>query len=331
MGKFFSLVILPIVVTVLGGILLYHYPNWAEAEEKLTYSVEATSSLSVKNDVFTVHTLRLQNTYKRRVEEVSFKLKYDRKFEELVVEAADRSNTSHSLDISANKESATIEIPSLRSHEIVTFQVFAKSDSPQSVQLSLKSKNYLGEEAIEESPLHWDFKFISRLLLGVLYFCLIIFFLVRLRRRDFSISSLNGSLLKSRNNTAFVLLHLGLTEDAKSLLLRTIDNSGATAFELSNLAVCYSLEKDYEKASKYLKAASFLVDKEDFSNILLNRGLIAFHQGNLIEAKHHIDKFRAKFPKTFRHYSKYSELLAEAMTTIEGQKSLLTHPSSTQK
>ena len=177
MGKFFSLVILPIVVTVLGGILLYHYPNWAEAEEKLTYSVEATSSLSVKNDVFTVHTLRLQNTYKRRVEEVSFKLKYDRKFEELVVEAADRSNTSHSLDISANKESATIEIPSLRSHEIVTFQVFAKSDSPQSVQLSLKSKNYLGEEAIEESPLHWDFKFISRLLLGVLYFCLIIFFL----------------------------------------------------------------------------------------------------------------------------------------------------------
>ncbi|MCR8827625.1 tetratricopeptide repeat protein [Pseudosulfitobacter koreensis] len=107
-----------------------------------------------------------------------------------------------------------------------------------------------------------------------------------------------------------------MTKDAKTIFTKKVESSGASIYELSNLALCYALEGDKSKASGYLESSIFLCDGQESHIIDLNRALIAYTLDNHESAKESLLKFRENHPKAFARYSKHSILINSAMSDL---------------
>lgn len=114
----------------------------------------------------------------------------------------------------------------------------------------------------------------------------------------------------SRNNTAFVLMHVGQTQEAKELLLAEIKQQGASAYELANLAGCFAAEQQFDLADEYIRASAFLTDP-DKDTVLLNRALIHYFKRELDLASQVFKRWAEQHPKSLQRYEPHSNLIAE--------------------
>ena len=118
------------------------------------------------------------------------------------------------------------------------------------------------------------------------------------------ISSLNSSL----NNTAFLFLHNKLIGQSKKFIYNKIERSGATAFELSNLALTeYYISNELGKAESLLKMANYIsISKQQKFVIAFNSFIIYSLNKNYIKAKENIEICYNLRPKEFKKYNEFS-------------------------
>jgi tetratricopeptide (TPR) repeat protein len=114
------------------------------------------------------------------------------------------------------------------------------------------------------------------------------------------------------NNTAFVLLHQGLLDEATKLLKSHIEADGGTPVSLSNYALALGLSGDVKGAEQRLAAAEWwAANNTERSLVEFNRAVLEANNGDYAAAESALKK-ALSLHRSIRRYADFSIWLKEA-------------------
>lgn len=306
-------VILPLAITIIGGVILYHYSDTFNKSPRLTYSISLPAHFDFAGEIVTSNTIGINNNLEGKVENVVILIGYQDPINELKVAKDSNNSITYLTEVSDDKMSAAITIPFLRSNETFIFQIFTQSSSALAPKISVTSENHVAkaEEKLLNIGRLEEKEGAGALLVTATSALVALLAAAGLRTGLQRVSSaLRGT--HSINNTGFVLLHLGIVDEALSIFKKSIEQRGASPYEFSNLALCYALKEDFEKANIYLLASEFLVNTDTHPIIILNQGLTKYLEGDKIQAKEILATYKGKHGRAYKHYIKFSKPLQMA-------------------
>jgi len=246
--------VVTLAVTILGGIGVYYLTVLREPvpTERLVYRLTPVVTFSESRPRVFLQTLSVKNEGSLAAEDVQVAIRYE-----------DASGIrDSSVSFSSGPTASYIEkdsepagkdytIPDLAPGEEFTASFLVETEEQTNPEVFVKSTESLGtsgatgdQDATEGRSAAEDLP--ASLLLALLLQMLLLAMLV-VRRRVAS--------WDNRNNVAFRLLHQGLPGPARKLLQRIILEKGGNALQLSNIALCLALERDFDAAGGYIRAA----------------------------------------------------------------------------
>lgn len=306
-------ILIAIAATVIGGIIVFHYGYLFSAEPPLTYSVDSKATFSMIDSQLISYAGQIRNNTRGKINGVTIDLKVAQNISEFKVAIPQRAPDD--LTIKGENGTRTVFIPYLRGGEGIDFQVLARVPALSRATFSVNSNEIVGEMTERISSSLTSALGPIAVALAGLVSGLSTFFL---RNRKDSLAPRVSANLTSFNNSAFVLMHLGYSDEAARLLESSIEKTGGNASVLANLGACYALNGDPSRGHKYVSAAKFLMGNEDADFIILTESILLFASNDNSGARAALGKFKEKFPKVFAAYSKYSSLIKQIETSTPG-------------
>jgi len=300
-----------------GGVIVYQYTNRSDADPRFFYSIKPPAHFNYAGEIVTANTIKIDNSLGGRLENVEVFLSYQAPIDDLKVSQGTISAYDFSAKISEDRLSATIGIPFLRSNENVSLQVFSQSGMELDPTLRVISDKYVAEQEVAAgfAQPSKSAELIDFLVIAASAFTA----LISATALRWGIPKLYDSVggRRSSNDTGFVLLHLGDVDEALSIFKRAIERDGASAYEFSNLALCYAMQGNLNKAETYLRASEFLLNSTNYPIINLNRALIEFTSGDIDSAKANLCDYKKNNSRKYRHYIKFSDILKRAEAELD--------------
>jgi len=221
--------------------------------------------------------------------------------------AAARNNQK---ELPSNTNEKLFSIKSLMPDEIVTASILTKGDLAEKLLISARYTDGVAEQGSLNKGVKFDLSegkpqaekaALSALILGIL----LPIMLFRLRR------TMGGR--RSPNNSAFMMLHQGMVEDAAKLLENELMQRGGTSFELANLGLCKALAGDSEDSEKLFTAAELYSPSKSIKSLVaFNRSISYYESGDVDAAKKQFEIASSLGKSTVRKYvkiSKYAQAL----------------------
>lgn len=311
-----------LIVTVVGGLIIYYLTRESPPPppvEKLVYDIDKPVTFDSDQTTMSFINVRAKNTGEKPATNVIIGVEFDDK-----VEISDKRITLSSgpagrIDaqpIGGNK--LEVQIAAFTPNETATIAILTDTADGKDPTVGIKSDASTGERGplnsvIRVSPTRNSE---ARTVIGTLIpiailaqgILLLLFFRHRASR------SLRRIIPASRdiNNTAFVFLHSGLTEQAVDLLSKSIRDSGAEPYMLANYGLALGLNGDTTQSQKLFEAAKFWADVDSHAQavVAFNRSLLAFKQNDEANG---ITLMRRAFElskKEISRYASYSTIVA---------------------
>ncbi|NLQ22964.1 tetratricopeptide repeat protein [Shewanella sp. S-1] len=163
------------------------------------------------------------------------------------------------------------------------------------VQKGFLSKRVSLDDLLEKGP-QAEKAALAALLMGVL----LAFMINRLK------NDLGGS--RSVNNSAFMLLHNELIEEAETILEKDMYQRGSTAYEMANLGLCKALTGDKDASEKYFSAAElYSTSKQIKALVAFNRAIVSFESDKFDDARHYFESAATLANRRIKLYVKCSK------------------------
>jgi tetratricopeptide (TPR) repeat protein len=306
-------VLIPLLVTVIGGIIVFQYANKDKKSEAFSYTVSERSRFEFSSRFFTTSSLTIDNMLPQRIVGTKIFVNLDSPFSEYEISHTSNHNLKLRATVTDNNKSLLIEVEEILSQERIEIDFLFVSDRFVNATYQVRSRDQLAKQLETSEVMTRINNDLTRLILIVLASGLLSLLASMLTKRFFRDFVRTSSAM---NNTAFALLHQGLISEAKIILQNNITTRGASPYELSNLALCLAMEGEFDKAKSTLDAAIFLADDAGFHNVAFNRALILYISGDKEEARSQLKKYKIRNPRQFSYYYKWSLLLRDAVKEL---------------
>lgn len=251
-------VVTGIVFPTIVGVAVYQITQ-VKTTEDLIYFSQSPVSFSGQSLEFTTKSITVANIGNISSENVvvSIAFKSNIEIQDSKIEFSSGAAANYtSLPIPPKEKGSKISIPSFSPDETVTLTYLVKGKLNDNPIINVKSSKSIGRKDIQaligrnnESPNTQNFTLIFIGILGI--FSLVYAYYVWKLLIKYSVKK----SLADPQNTAFLLLHQELYDDAIKILEEQILNHPTCVFALSNLAVCLAMNGNQDTANKYLCAA----------------------------------------------------------------------------
>lgn len=316
-----------LIVTILSGVAVYYFtkePSKPQSE-KLVYSVEQTGAFETANTKVALANVRIANTGNAPAKNVSITIQAMGETNIVDSTVSISSGDLHGVKIEENsKEFVRLSVSTLIPSEALTVTLLFNSKPRQLPEVKVKSDLTLGTLGLtipsgkteEKTILSKSLDVLLPILATIQGVLVVLFY--RKRRRGFQSTS--------RNNTAWYLLHRGLSPRAETILDKAIENGEGSSFVFANYAVCLAVKGDFEGANKYLEASAEGAEDENSKHAqavtCFNKALVAFMQKDETVGLEHLKK-ALELSKEIRKYCTYSLLFKQATNGSNSVKALL--------
>jgi hypothetical protein len=296
-----------LVITIVGGVMVFYltkepkYPS-----ERLVYTLKTSATFGSEQNKITFLTISVQNTGTKAARNVRIVGKFDQ--DSLIQDkriTLSVGPASIFQDESSSKLLA-ISIPILVPTESAEISLLVKGPEASKPDLGVQSEDSIAIQVPSPSlePKTEGLHQRERLLVILLIPCALGLQLLLLRTRRWLPTKLPTR--PSLNNTAFVYLQQGLTEEAEKLLKTEIGMHGADPFTLANYGVALGLSGNHDLAIKHLDAAWWWARSTSQKALIeYDRATLFISMRDLEGAKKHL---RAAFSLGGREISRYCEL-----------------------
>lgn len=267
-----------LLVTVLSGVVVFYATKEPDEKksEKLTYSLSQNATFSGGSQDFTFSTVELSNSGGVAARDVSILISVDSsEIRDLAISA---SRGLHEAIKEQASKRVRIIYATLLPQERVTINLILSK--PESLNVDFRSNASLGKELdisepaekSESSTINTVAK-IAVPVTGILALFVSAFSATYLRRRGFFESG------NEKNNTGFLLLHNGITDEAIAIIGSAIGDGRCDPYTLSNYALCKAMQGNFAQAEGLIMAAHFR-EREGHAKgvILFNKALIKLLQ-----------------------------------------------------
>lgn len=264
-----------LVVTVIGGLLVYKFTQTPNKNEILSYEIDKQVAFEGVSNKISIGSAKMANIGGQPAKDVIATLKVaDSSF--LEVKAISNIGGDITSKITDNK-SVTITTKNLLPGEIISATYLLSKESK--IEAQLRSENSIGKagqiykaEGTKKDKINKFLGDFVPLLIVVAF--LPIIFILRYLRRGFS----RGSC---KNNTGFVFLHTGMNDEATEILKAAVNSGQDGCHAISNYALCLALNGKNEDAIKNIKAAEFLAKGDhEHAVVHFNAAIIDFLNGD---------------------------------------------------
>ncbi|MEJ1353135.1 MAG: hypothetical protein RPU39_00400 [Candidatus Sedimenticola sp. (ex Thyasira tokunagai)] len=316
-----------LLITITGGVTVWKFtkePPKPDPTPYVVYQIDAPANFKSESKSLVFNTIRIGNLGDKSAQEIVLSIEFPKNTE---ISDFSISNSSGSAarenqkELKSKENEKIIYIKSLMPNESVTVSILT-SYFTDDLKVSARYSDGLAEqgelskrptvELANEGPKAKEAA-VAALILGLL-----------LPVMFFQLKRLTGGT-RSINNSAFMMLHQGLIEDATKMLESELSSRGATSFELANLGLCKALSGDKESAKKLFAAAELYAPTELFAPlkhikalVAFNRAISSFEEGDLGNAKAQFWT-AAKLSKShLKKYVKYSVYGQSIVNGIDG-------------
>lgn len=309
--------VITLIITITGGVIVYYITQARDNpnEELLTYQVERQIAFEGTENNLSIGTLKFANVGSKVATNVIATLDVDSaKIKEFKPESENGASISSSL-LNDNK-TVTITIASLLPSEVITASYLLTTPSKVSFKLrSDKSVGSAGSIYKIENNKKIDIKVILKVFLPLVFIAIFL-------TKYFLPAMLN--FRANKNNTAFVLLHKGATEDAISIFYSAISNGEDGLFALSNFATALAINGELERARIYLNASEiFASTKHQKSVYYFNSCIVSYFEGDKDKCIDFLNKSLELNKKAIKSYCKHSIVIGKIIadeTILAGLK-----------
>jgi len=208
--------------------------------------------------------------------------------------------------IGEKKYEKLISIDSLLPEETVTISIITNEYSEKSLHVSgrydegLVEKGFLSKRIDIDKLLGKGPQAEKAALTALLVGILLAVMLIRLKHE------LGG--VRNVNNSAFMLLHSGLIEEATKILENNMTNRGSNSYEMANLGLCKALTGNKETAENYFSAAElYSRTKQIKALVAFNRAIVSFESEDYQSAKSYFENAAALAKSRIKLYVKCSK------------------------
>ena len=300
-----------LIVTVIAGVAVYYLTAESSPfsqREKLVYDVDNPVTFDSGQTTMSFFNVRVTNDGQKSATNVVVGIQFD----DLVTISDSRVSLSSGPagEIEAQSKSDNqlkVDITVLTPGETVTIAILTDTVEGDQPTVGVKSDMSIGEHAPSSALVTTPpaSNAISGALVPIAVF-LQFLLLVLMRRRVMRVIKRYLPTVRSVNNTAFVLLHGGLTERALGLLADRIEASGAEPIMLANYGLALGLQGEEAQAKKVIDAAEFWAsgNSHEQAVVAFNRSLLAFRSGDDTSG---VKLMRSAFEMSKNEIARYAE------------------------
>jgi len=298
-----------LIVTVIGGLVVYYITYKDTKGESLTYWYDAPAIFEKDSTSVMLQTFNISNQGDIKSSDISFEINYPEG-----INISEKSVAFSSGKMTEYRDSITqkrifmLKTPILLPKENIKISFILKSKTYQSPVVTLKSDSSLGKklnlnETVKDEKIPIVKNYLL-LLLSLLILLIILLYIQIKRIRN------NFGSTRSSNNTAFLLIHKNLPEYAVKLLDKTIMKNGADGYILGNYAVAKAINGEIENSLKLIEAASFYSSGGHEKAVnLFNASLVYFLKGDFLIARKKLEEAVIKNAKEIKKYTEFSDLI----------------------
>jgi tetratricopeptide (TPR) repeat protein len=313
--------LITLVVTTVAGVVVWNLtkePKKPEPESKVVFERDSKAHFKSKSQNLVFNTVRIGNLGNKTAHKLKLSIDYPEKTNILdftISNSTGKASAGNHKELESESSNKLILIENLMPDEIVTISILTDGLIDDSIEVSARYAEGIGQEGslakgffIEPErnryePLYAAF---VAMLLGVF----MSFMIYRLKQK------LGGS--RSINNSAFMMLHQGLIENATKMLESGFNSKGGTAYELANLGLCKALNGELETAEKFYKSAElYSKSKEIKALVEFNRSISYFNQNNFEKAKQHFTNAVNTSKSTIKWYVSLSDYAQELVDKFD--------------
>lgn len=286
-----------LTATIIGGIVVFYLTrdDTVAPEAHLVYKVGTPTTFTSENTKLSIHTIEVRNDGATVAEDVKIAIRFPKTMRVIDKRISFSTGLAATYDYrDVPDEGADLTIPSLTAGESLKISYLMDGLSLATPTVHVKSRKIAGEEIFDQLIEPTQEK--ERRLYETLKFILPILFIFQIGGVGYLVyRRLTGKSMpgigyeKSRNNTAFLLLHKSMYKEAERILAQDIKETGGGAAELANYALCMALSDNIELTKTYLESAQFLASTgREKAIVAFNRSLAYFHSGNIDKGKENL-------------------------------------------
>ncbi len=311
-----------LTVTVLGGVLLYYLTRESPPptpREILVYELDSPMVFDSDQTTMSFITIRVKNTGNKSAANVLIGIE----FEDTVKITDHRESLSsgpagHSEPKLTSNNKLEVRVQIFAPNEVATIAILTDTADGSKPTVGLKSDSSIGTRASLTTSIGATRAGTARTsqVFGFLVpLAMTVQLVLLLLMRNHVVQILRRFLPTGRsvNNTAFLFLHGGLTDQAVELLSKGIEETGADPYMLANYGLALGLKGETEQSKKVLDASEFWAGTNTNERALaeFNRSILSFKQNDNSEGLKKIEKAFSLSKSTIRRYAKYSLLISE--------------------
>lgn len=323
-----------LVVTVVGGVILYYLTREAsvpEPQETLVFKIDDPVIFESDETTLSFVNVRVKNVGNKAAKDVTVGVQFDDQVKITDHRASLSSGPAGKIESNVSGLSivnATVAI--LTPDETATVAILTDSAEDISPTVAVKSIASVGAAGsftklpeLEGSTKPTASEVGAIVVPLALFGQIVLLIFLRPRLRKALRQVLPGS--RSVNNTAFVLLHGGLTKKALELLSRAVNKTGADPHTLANYGLALGLSGDDTEANSCLDAAEFWADvnKHELALVAFNRSILAFKSDKQAVAIEFMKSALSMSTSEIVRYSRYSKVITELRLESEALDGLL--------
>ena len=309
--------IVTLIVTVTGSVIVYYLTRESPPPlpaERLIYDIDKPVIFDSDQTTMSFVNVRVKNTGEKPATNVIIGVEFDNKVKISDKRAALSSGPAGKIDIQPiGDNKLNVQIAVFTPDETATVAILTDTADEKDPTVGIKSDTSIGERAplnsVVRVPPTRNAVIAALIPIALLIQFILLFFIRSGFRR-----SLRRIIPTSRNinNTAFVFLHNGLTEEAINLLSKGIYDSGAEPHMLANYGLALGLYGDTTQSQKLLDAAEFWADVNSHEQAIVafNRSLLAFKQNDEANGITLMKRAFELSKKEIARYAAYSTIVA---------------------
>jgi tetratricopeptide (TPR) repeat protein len=324
-----------LIVTILSGVVIYYLTREPriEAKENMVFLVDNSASFDFANTKMAVASIILVNRGTKAANNVAGEIKFPfGHIKDKKITSPSGANTEIKT-IADSSDKYSFAIPRFLPNDEVSMSFLLDTATAEPTvtirsDTSIASKVTYTEATVgpEKPSIYKTLGLTSvPLVLGLIISLVLVLFA---KRKVFK-----QPREACFNNTAFVLMHKGMVEQADSLLKRAVDEGKDGSYAIANYALSRGLLGHEKESSTLLDAATFLANtKHERAVIQFNRSLLSMKRARWDDAKEQLSEALRLSSAEIRHYCKNSNILLDLvkdradmmeMTGLKKQNALL--------
>lgn len=295
-----------LAITIVGGVVVYYVTKEPEqrTRELLVYSMRTSASFSGSKERISLATVNVQNRGGKAAKNVVAIIEFG---SPLIRDVASESLPGSHDSKQVTNQSAMLKYPTVLPGETIVIDLLLKSPATPTVVIRsdeslAKPVTGLEDKVFVNRP--WNaiastLVPISGLFLGVVF--------------AIGLKALRSEgVFLDKNNAGFLLLHSGLVNEAESVLISAVQGGSHDPFTLSNLATCYVVKGDIDKAKALISAANYHNPKGHASAVLaLNEAYLCLRANDRFNALKKLEAAISNSPNHIKRYLANSALFVD--------------------